>query len=255
MHDHGVDTAHLAIVGVAAAAGGVVNAVAGGGSLVTFPALVACGLPAITASATNTVAMCPGYLGATYTQRSRLVGQGARALKLLPVAAIGGASGAFLLLQTGAAAFDVVVPFLILFAVVLLGFQERIRARVHTLLGSENAAIPIVGLASVYGGYFGAGLGVIILSALAIVIDDLLVRLNALKQAISLAVNLTAAVVFLVIARLDMTVVGVMAGSSLVGGVIGGVIATRVSAKVLRALVVTIGLLVSAVHFVKLFAH
>lgn len=226
------------LVGVAAAAGGVVNAVAGGGSLLTFPALVACGIPAITASATNTVAMCPGYLGATYSHRSKLVGQGARALKILP-----------------AAAFDVVVPFLILFAVVLLGFQERIRARVHTLIKSENVAIPIVGIASVYGGYFGAGLGVIILSALAIVIDDLLVRLNGLKQAISLAVNLTAAIVFLIIAPLDPVIVGVMAGCSLVGGTIGGAIATRVSAKVLRAMVVSVGLVVSAIYFVKLFEH
>jgi uncharacterized membrane protein YfcA len=250
-----VDLAHLALVGVAAGAGGVVNAVAGGGSLLTFPALVACGLPAITASATNTVAMCPGYMGATYSLRSKLVGQGRRASKILPAAAIGGALGAFLLLHTGEAAFDVVVPFLILFAVVLLGFQERIRARIHTLIRSENVAIPIVGIASIYGGYFGAGLGVIILSALAIVIDDLLVRLNGLKQAISLAVNLTAAIVFLAIAPLDPTVVGVMAVCSLVGGTVGGAIATRVSASVLRATVVTVGLIVSAIYFGKLFAH
>jgi uncharacterized membrane protein YfcA len=94
---------------------------------------------------------------------------------------------------------------------------------------------------------------VIVLSALAIVIDDLLVRLNGLKQAISLAVNLTAAVVFLVISPLDLTVVGVMATCSLVGGMIGGSIATRVSAKLLRSMVVSIGLVVSAVYFVKLF--
>jgi uncharacterized membrane protein YfcA len=248
-----VDTVRLAVVGVAAAAGGLVNAVAGGGSLLTFPALVACGLPAVVASATNTVAMCPGYLGATWSQRAQLAGQQTRALKLLPAAAAGGALGAFLLLHTSVAAFDVVVPFLILFAVVLLGFQQRIRARLRTLIRSENVAIPIVGLASVYGGYFGAGLGVIVLSALAIVIDDLLVRLNGLKQAISLAVNLTAAVVFLVISPLDLTVVGVMATCSLVGGMIGGSIATRVSAKLLRSMVVSIGLVVSAVYFVKLF--
>jgi uncharacterized membrane protein YfcA len=252
---HAVDAVHLTLVGVAAAAGGMVNAVAGGGSLITFPALVACGLPAITASATNTVAMCPGYLGATYAQRAQLVGQGARAWKILPAAALGGALGAYLLLHTAEAAFDVVVPFLILFAVVLLGFQDRIRARLHTLVRSENVAVPIVGLAAVYGGYFGAGLGVIVLSALAIVIEDQLVRLNALKQTISLAVNLTAAVVLLVIAPLELSVVAVMAGASLAGGVLGGALATRVSAAVLRALVVGVGSIVAAIYFARLLAR
>lgn len=223
--------------------------------MLTFPALVACGLPALTASATNTVAMCPGYLGATYAQRTQLVGQGGRAWKILPAAALGGGLGAFLLLHTGKAAFDVVVPFLLLFAVVLLGFQNRIRARLHMLVRSENVAVPIVGLAAVYGGYFGAGLGVIILSALAIVIDDQLVRLNGLKQAISLVVNLTAAVVLLVIAPLELPVIGVMAGASLVGGVIGGALATRVSATALRALVVGVGSVVSAIYFARLFAR
>ena len=113
--------------------------------------------------------------------------------------------------------------------------------------------LPIAGLAAIYGGYFGAGLGVIILAALAIVIDDTLVRLNALKQVISLAVNITAAIVFLVIADLDAVTILVMAGGSLVGGVVGGAIASRVSAKLLRLLVVTIGLVVSAIYFVKLF--
>lgn len=248
-----MDPAHLALVGAAAAAGGAVNAIAGGGSLITFPALLACGVPALLASATNTVAMCPGYLGATWAQRAELAGQGTRALKIVPACALGGAVGAVLLLRTGAATFDVVVPFLLLFAVLLLGFQERIRARLHAVTNNEAFAAPITALAAIYGGYFGAGLGVIVLAALAIVIGDSLVRLNALKQLISLAVNVTAAVVFLIIADLDAATVGVMAVASLVGGLIGGAIAARVSAKLLRLFVVTIGSAVALVYFVKLF--
>jgi uncharacterized membrane protein YfcA len=147
----------------------------------------------------------------------------------------------------------VVVPFLLLVAVLLLGFQDRIRARLHAVTNNEALAAPISALAAIYGGYFGAGLGVIVLAALAIVIGDSLVRLNALKQLISLAVNVTAAVVFLVMAPLDGETLGVMAASSLVGGVIGGRIASRVSPKLLRALVVTIGGAVAAYYFVKLF--
>lgn len=247
-----MDPAHLALVGAAATAGGAVNAIAGGGSLLTFPALVACGVPAVVASATNTVAMCPGYLGATWAQRGQLTGQGKRAALIVPLSALGGAAGAWLLLRTGAKTFDVVVPFLLLFAVLLLGFQERIRARLHALANNEKLAAPISALAAIYGGYFGAGLGVIILAALAIVIEESLVRLNALKQLISLAVNVAAAVVFLALAKLDGETLAVMAAASLVGGVIGGRIASRVSAKVLRALVVTIGGAVAAYYFAKL---
>ena len=248
-----MDIAHLALVGAAAAAGGAVNAIAGGGSLVTFPALLACGVPAVLASATNTVAMCPGYLGATWAQRAQLAGQGKRALEIVPASALGGAVGAVLLLRTGAATFDIVVPFLLLVAVSLLAFQDRIRARLHAFTNNDVLAAPICALAAIYGGYFGAGLGVIVLGALAIVIGDTLVRLNALKQLISLAVNVTAAVVFLVIADLDPKTVGVMAAASLVGGVAGGAVAARVSAKWLRICVLAIGSAVALVYFVKLF--
>ena len=248
-----MDLAHLALVGSAAAAGGAVNAIAGGGSLLTFPVLLACGVPAVLASATNTVAMCPGYLGATWAQRTQLAGQGRRALKIVPAAALGGAVGAVLLLRTGATTFDIVVPFLLAFAVLLLAFQDRIRARLHAVTNNEGLAVPINALAAIYGGYFGAGLGVIVLAALAIVVGDSLVRLNALKQLISLAVNVTAAVVFLVIADLDAPTVAVMAAASLAGGVAGGAVAARVSAKLLRICVVTLGSAVALVYFVKLF--
>lgn len=250
-----MDAAHVALVGVAALAGGVVNAIAGGGSLITFPVLVALGLPAVTASVTNTVAMCPGYFGATLAQRRDLVGQRGRAIRILPAGALGGVVGALLLLRTGEAAFDVVVPFLLVFAAVLLAVQHRLRAWLvagdRPRISERWAALP-VGLAAIYGGYFGAGMGVIALAALALVLDDTLIRVNALKQTVSLVVNVAAAVVFVFSDRIDVPTVAVMAVGSLVGGSLGGVIASRVPVEVLRWTVVAIGLGVAAVYFARL---
>ena len=250
-----MDVAHLALVGTAALAGGAINAIAGGGSLITFPALVACGIPAVAASATNTVALCPGYLGAALAQKKDMAGQRARAMRILPAAALGGLAGALLLMHTSARAFDVVVPFLLLVAVILIGVQDRVRGWLLSRSRgghSEWAAAVLVALGAVYGGYFGAGLGVIVLAVLAIVIDEPLNRLNAFKQYVSLAVNVAAALVFVVVARLDWAVVVVMAVMSLIGGVFGGAIASRVSAKALRAIVLIVGSAVSVVYFVRL---
>jgi hypothetical protein len=245
----------LALVAAAALAAGIVNAIAGGGSLLSFPALVAFGLPAVTASVTNTVALCPGYLGATLAQRRDLARQRGRMARILPAAAIGGVTGALLLLHTGEAAFEVVVPFLLLFAAALLAAQDRLRgylmARAHGAHGVAWAAVP-VGLAAIYGGYFGAGLGVILLAALAVVLDDTLLRINALKQLVSLVVNISAAIVFLASGRIDWTVTLVMAVAALAGGMIGGAIASRVSAKLLRWTVIVVGVAVAAVYFARL---
>jgi hypothetical protein len=250
-----VDPGNLALVGGAALAAGAVNAIAGGGSLISFPALLAVGLPAVTASVTNTVAMCPGYFGATLAQRGELVGQGARAARILPAGIVGGVAGALLLLRTGEAAFDVVVPFLLVFAAGLIAMQERLAGWLRARGGGGRtaawAAIP-VGLAAVYGGYFGAGMGVIVLAALAVVLDDSLIRVNALKQTVSLVVNVAAAIVFVVRANVDWTITAVMAGCALVGGVIGGAIASRVSATVLRVIVIVVALAVAVIYAAKL---
>jgi uncharacterized membrane protein YfcA len=251
-----MDPARLALTGGAALAAGFVNAIAGGGSLISFPALVAAGLPSVTANVTNTVALCPGYFGGTFAQRRDLVGQGRRMAMLTPVSAVGGIAGAMLLLATGERAFDIVVPFLLLFAVALLTFQNRLHAvvmaRRRGAHGEAWAIVP-VGIAAVYGGYFGAALGVIVLAALDVVVDDSLIRLNALKQVVSLAVNVSAAAVFLLSGRIEWTVTLVMAMTALTGGAIGGAIASRVPAKLLRAIVIVAGLGLSAVYFARLW--
>jgi uncharacterized protein len=249
-----VSLAELVLAGAAALVAGAVNAIAGGGSLITFPALVALGLPPVVASLTNTVALCPGYLGATLAQRRELVGQRARIVAVVPAGVAGGVVGALLLLASGPRAFDVIVPFLLVLAAAMLAFQDRLRAWLvaRTHAAREGWVAAPVGLAAVYGGYFGAGLGVIVLAALAVVIGDSLTRLNALKQAVSLAVNVAAAGVFLGSGRVDWPVAGVMLVASLAGGAGGGRIASRVPVRALRAIVVGVALVVAGIYGARL---
>lgn len=247
--------ASLVAIGGAALVAGAVNAIAGGGSLLTFPVLVAAGLPPVTASITNTVAMCPGYVGATYAQRSQLAGQRARLELVLPVGAVAGMLGALLLLFTTATAFDHLVPFLILFATVLVALQDHLRrwlfGRTRDAVRSKwLVALPVLA-AGTYGGYFGAGMGVIVLAALGIVLEDSLARLNATKQAVTLAANIPAAVVFIASGRVDWPIAVVMMVMSLLGGIAGGAVAAKISSKVLRVVIVVIGTGVAIVYFAR----
>ena len=252
-----MDAAHVAMVAGAAFAGGAVNAIAGGGSLITFPTLVAVGLPPVLASVTNTVALCPGYLGATIAQRKEIKTQRRRLAMLVPAGALGGALGAYLLLHTSARAFDVIVPFLILVAAVMIGAQDWLRRRLLARVSTHRAealAIVTVGAAAIYGGYFGAGLGVMILAALGAIIGDELPRLNALKQAVSLSVNVTAALAFVIWAHdsVDWTITAIMAGAALAGGAAGGALSSRIPARLLRILIVILGLSVAGVYFTRI---
>jgi uncharacterized protein len=289
----------LAIAAIAALAAGAVNALAGGGTLITFPALIALGIPPIVANVTNTVALCPGYLGGTLAQRGDLRGQAQRLYILLPAGLVGGVGGGILLLHTGEKLFRDLVPFLILLASVLLGIQDPVRAFLrrraqagasasapapvasatglatpdtgtpaanagfktmagagasadagHRADGSLVAFAPVA-LAAVYGGYFGAGLSVIILAALALVLDDSLTRLNALKQGIAFAANVGAAVVFVLSGRVAWPVAAVMAVAALLGGSLGGRLAGRVRASTLRWIVVGLGVVVAVIYFVR----
>jgi uncharacterized membrane protein YfcA len=238
----------------AALAAGAVNAIAGGGSLITFPALVAAGLPAVAANVTNTVALSPGFLGAVLAQRRDLVGQRGRLVRMLPVAAVGSLGGGFLLLHTGEAAFKAIVPYLILFAAAALVAQDWLRRWLVGRSGgghSQAWAIATVALASVYGGYFGAAMGVMLLAAMAVVIGDSLLRLNALKQAISLTVNVFAAVLFAFSNQVDWAVAGVMFAASLAGGALGGMIASRIPPAVLRWLIVVLAVIVAIAYLVR----
>jgi uncharacterized membrane protein YfcA len=244
-------------VGAAAMGAGFVNALAGGGTLVSFPVMTAVGIPAIAANVTNTVALCPGMFGGILAQRRDLAGQRRRLWLTVPIGALGGIAGGVLLLGTGEHAFRALVPYLILLATALLAAQGRLRA--WLVRHQDNRARPArfaqvglpVGIGAIYGGYFGAGLGVILLAVLGLVLDDTLTRLNALKQTIALGVNLSAALFFLFSGRVVWPVALVMAAGSLIGGSVGGRFAGRIAPATLRSVVVALGVVVSIVYLVR----
>jgi len=247
------------LVVLAAFAAGAINALAGGGTLVTFPTLVAVGIPPIAANVTNTVALCPGYLGATMAQFKDLSGQRKRLWLFLPAGAIGGIIGGFLLLNTGEKLFNQIVPFLILLASGLLAAQEPVRAwlvrrsKNSSSTGvSEKSAILPIGIAGIYGGYFGAGLSVIVLAVLGLTIEDTLTRLNALKQTISFSANIAAAIFFVFSGKVVWTVALVMMIGALLGGAAGGRLAGRIKPSTLRWIVVTIGTIIGIVYLIRL---
>ncbi|MCC7463118.1 MAG: sulfite exporter TauE/SafE family protein [Gammaproteobacteria bacterium] len=253
---------HLLLLTLAAAAAGAVNAIAGGGTLITFPALLAAGLPPVAANVTSTLALAPGYFGATLAQRADLAGRGAWLGFLLPPAALGGAAGAVLLLRGSERAFDVLVPWLILTAAALIAAQDPVRrwlvsrgtrrldaaaATPRDAAALARAALPVTA-AAVYGGYFGAGLSVIVLAVLGLALDDDFRRLNAAKQVIAFAANLAAAACLAFSSRAAWPAVIAMALGALAGGAAGGRFAQRIDPRRLRALIVTLGLAIGLVY-------
>lgn len=247
----------LVLVGLAAVVGGAVNALAGGGTLITFPMLTAVGIPAVAANVTNTVALCPGYLGGTLAQLHDLRGHERRLWLLAPAGVLGGVAGGILLLNTGEQAFRTLVPYLILLATGLLAVQERLRGWLLRRAARQGSAKPHeawtvlpVGLASIYGGYFGAGLSVIVLAVLGLVIEDTLTRLNALKQIISFSINIAAAIFFLFSGQVVWSAMLVMAVGALLGGVLGGRLAGRIRAVTLRRIIVTAGVIIALIYFI-----
>ena len=267
MDPAGLSPVELAVAFLSAVAAGAVNALAGGGTLITFPTLTALGLPAVAANVTNTIAMAPGHLGATLAQKRDLAGQRSRVVRFVPAALAGGLVGGLLLLFTSERVFRQLVPFLILLASALLAVQERLRAWLLRRLAPANALAPAadkrlkhhgealavlpVFAASIYGGYFGAGLSVIVLAALGLLIDDSLTRLNATKQAIGFAANTAAAALFLFSGQVWWTAGLVMAAGAVAGGALGGRLAGRVRPATLRLVVVTIGVLVGLVYLLR----
>ena len=231
--------------------GGAVNAVAGGGSLLTFPALLAVGHHPLVANVTNTVGLLPGYLGGTLAYRRELAGQGARVRALGLTAAVGAALGCALLLSTSAATFRAVVPYLVLGALALFAAQPRLNAALRRRDGGHRDRPVLlhgaVLAAGVYASYFGAAVGVVLLAVLGLLLSEDLQRLNALKGALSLLTSVLGAVVFLVLAPVDLGDAAILALASLAGGRLGGSLARRLPPAALRGAVLTVGLLV-AVH-------
>ena len=251
------DISALAYVGAgfAAVGGGLVNAVAGGGTLITFPVMTAIGIPSVRANAANTVSLLPGYLGGTYAQRKDLAGLTTTIKPQLVASAIGGLAGSILLIVTSESVFRQIVPFLILSACLLLAVQDRLRAWIFKPGAAHKSRVPMqvasVGFAAVYGGYFGAGLGIMLIAVLGLFSDLTLTRLNAVKLLLAFVINLFAACFLMFSGKVEWTIVAVMAPCALLGGNLGGRVAGKLPPKRLRAFVIVFGVVVAIIYFVK----
>lgn len=242
----------LAVAGFAA---GVLNAAAGGGSLISFPALIAVGYPPLVANVTNNVAVVPGYLTGATGYREGLRGQRRRILPLTVASALGALIGVALILSSSQAVFEGVVPFLVLAACALLAAQPVI----GRYLGKRSAARDAPGpgalaahvLVSVYGGYFAAALGVGVLAVLGLFFEDSLQRLNALKALLQLVIGAVAALGYALLMPVAWGPVAIIGVASIVGGEVGARLARRVSDRALRAGIVAYGLAAAAWLFFR----
>jgi uncharacterized membrane protein YfcA len=240
--------------GVAFLAGGI-NSIAGGGSLILFPTLVALGLPTVDANVTNSVAQWPGYLGGVAGFRAEYVGQRGRLIRFGVVAGLGGIAGCVLLLTTPTAAFDVVVPILVLLASLLLAVQPFVTKRLRKAEDVGRTRDPVwvyvaLFFATVYGGYFGGALGVILVGVLGLALHRLKLA-NALKSALSAITATVTLVIFGIFGPVHWLIVAVAAPASLLGGFLGARIATRIPTTPLRLLLVVFGVAVSIYLFLR----
>ncbi|WP_440105203.1 sulfite exporter TauE/SafE family protein [Streptosporangium sp. H16] len=229
---------------------GAVNTVVGSGSLITFPVLLATGMPPVTAAVSNTLGVIPGSISGAIGYRAELGGQGRRILKMSVGALLGGLTGATLLLTLPATSFERIVPALVGLALVLIIFQPRIgrsvrrrRERAGAAAHPDGGPLLLTGLtlASVYGGYFSAAQGIIYMSLMGMFLDETLQRLNAARNVLVAVVNTAAATFFLFSADFDWTAVALIAAGSAFGGSIGARVGRRLSPAVLRGLIVAVG--------------
>jgi uncharacterized protein len=250
----------LQYAGLTAAAfiAGAINAVAGGGSLISFPALIAFGYSSKTANVTNTTALWPGYVGGTIGYREELQGQRGRLIQLAIPNVAGAAVGTLILLLTPGSAFDAVVPFLVLFACALMAFQDRIGAYTehHRAAFTETGRMAWPVFASmfvlgIYGAYFGAALGIMTLAVFTIFMAEDIQRLNALKGVSSLIINAVAVVGFMLFGPVRWLPAAFMAVGAIAGGYLGVGVARRLGTRWLRIAVISYGLVVVVVLLVK----
>ncbi|GAA1505441.1 sulfite exporter TauE/SafE family protein [Streptomyces synnematoformans] len=235
----------VALAGAGLAAGGM-NAVVGSGTLITFPTLLALGYPPVLANVSNNLGLVPGVLGAVYGYRRELRGQRRRILRFGTASVLGGLAGALLLLQLPAETFQAVVPGLILTACALVLLQPVLSRRLARRAedGDTDGGAPmwltILGT-GVYGGYFGAAQGVILMGLFGAFVRDDIQRLNAVKNVLAALVNGVAAIVFILVADVDWTAAGIIASGSIVGGILGAHLGRKLTPTLMRAVIVTVG--------------
>ncbi len=253
----------IAAVALAGVWAGAINTIVGSGTLITFPTLLAIGVPPVTANISNNIGLIPGSVAGAVGYRRELEGQRARVTRLLAAAFVGGLIGAGLLLVLPADSFEAIVPVLILLGVVLVILQPRLSKAVAARAEAREAAgaapardgawwvWPAVLVTGVYGGYFGAAQGVLLMAVLGIGINETLQRLNGVKNVLAACVNAMASLVFVLVAQLDLfgidveidwLVVVVLGVGAVVGGFLGASIGRRLPPVVLRAVIVVVGL-------------
>jgi uncharacterized protein len=238
---------HIAAIFAAGVAAGTINTVVGSGTLITFPTLLAFGYAPVVANVSNTIGLVPGAVSGAFGYRRELRGQRKRVIGLGGAAICGGALGAVLLLILPASAFKAIVPFFIGVALILILAQKRLNSLLghHRRGHGEGVGPGAIGGAfgsSVYGGYFGAAQGILVLSILGLTVDDELQRLNAVKVITTGLTNLVAGVIFVIAAHVAWAPAGLIAGGSLVGGVLGSRYGRRLPPAALKGLIVAVGI-------------
>jgi len=250
---------HLAAAALAAFFAGGINSVAGGGTLITFPTLIWLGLAPIIANATNTVAIWPGTLGSIWGFRREIRELEPKLFLLAIPSTLGGAAGALLLRFTPPAVFSRLVPFLLLFATVLFTAQGPVQRRlnishhaIHRSAGWLALAMAFQFFVGLYGGYFGAGIGIMMLSALGILGMKDILKMNALTSILGLCINGVAAVLFIVNHMVQWHYVFIMAVAAVIGGYGAAGIARRVGRTAVRRFVIAVGFAITVVMFIKM---
>jgi uncharacterized membrane protein YfcA len=225
---------------------GTINTIVGSGTLITFPTLLAVGFPPVLANVSNTVGLVPGAVSGTFGYRRELSGQRPRLLRLGVASVLGGITGAILLLALPESAFDAIVPALIAIGCILVVVQPWVARHVRP---PENApphgsivVWVLVYVVGIYGGYFGAAQGVLLIAILGLGLAESLQRINAAKNVLAGLVNAVAAVVFIVVAEVDWAAAGLIAAGSLIGGAVGATVGRRLPAPLLRGVVALVGI-------------
>ena len=245
-----------AAIALAGGAAGFINTVAGSGTLVTFPTLLAFGVPPVVANVSNNVGLVPGTISGIIGWRHELVGQRARLVRLVSAAVVGGSLGAALLLVLPESAFGAIVPALVGLGVLLVAFQPLISRRLETVADGTAPTDswwlwPGVASVSVYGGYFGAAQGILQMAVLGLGTHDSIHRNNALKNVLAGAVNGVAALIFIAVADVDWGIAGLIAVGSVVGAQVGARSGRRMSPALLRGFIVTVGLTALVVFLLR----
>jgi uncharacterized membrane protein YfcA len=255
------DLAHALVLIVAGCVAGLMNAIAGGGTLVTFPALIWVGLPPIFANATSTVALLPATLGSAFGYRGKIGAITSWLRLFVPVSLVGGLIGGILLVRTPSKMFDDLVPFLILFATLLFMAHSVVSKFFGTVSvhHAQNSRKWIAGSVvfqfgvAVYGGYFGAGIGILMLASLGILGFEDVHEMNTLKVILGFLINVVAATYFIASGLINWPDAVTMACGTVIGGYSGAHFAQRVPQKLVRSFISIIGLLISAIMFYRQF--